>query len=415
MVMLEENELSRTIGKRSLLILGAALPQVSLIKRAKKIGCHVICISMPGNYPGFELADAVYYVDTCNKKDVLEIAAKEKADGILTTGTDVAVRTVGYVCEKMGFNGPSYDSAVMATDKFLMKEAFVRGGVNTAEFIKASSAEEAEAGAVEIGFPVMVKCVDKSGSRGITKVENVDGIERAFNDAISFSNASYVVVEKHIEGVEIGLDGYIGGEGGRENSFLIPYNREYYNNELTNIPRIQSLPFAFPDCIADKAKEQALLAAHSLNTTKGFINMDLIVSGSDVYVIEMGIRAGGAMIPEMIESYFGIDYFGQMVRNAFGEDVGFNITRMRPSIGEIFLSAKSGIVESLSIDAKGINSIEHLAFSVKKGDHVKAFMNGPDTYGGAVVSGDSMEQAHETMNMLKSRINLVLQEEPQKI
>jgi biotin carboxylase len=406
---LKESEITKIVGRQALLVLGAALPQVSIIKRAKEMGHRVVCVSIPGNYPGFTLADSVYHVDTRDKERVLKIAEKEKIDGVVTTGTDVAVRTVGYVCERLGLHGLSYCSAASVTDKALMKEALIRGGVRTAEFYKVSSAEEAKTAVARLGFPVMVKCVDKSGSRGITKVEDNDYVENAFNDAMFFSDQPYAVVEKYIEGVEIGLDGYVNAKG-RKYCFLAPYNRKYYNNKLTNIPWAQSLPFAFPDDISDEAKKQAVLSAHALDITNGFINMDLLVNDDGVWVIEIGARGGGAMITEMMESYFGIDYFGSMICNALGEGVNFEITRSKPSISEIFISEKSGIVEELSVDTKNIDGIEYLAFSIRSGDRVKEFKKGSDTYGGAVVSGDTVEEARETMELLKRRIKLVLRE-----
>ena len=54
-----------------------------------------------------------------------------------------------------------------------MKAAFVRGGVTTADFRRVTGFDEAVSAARELGLPVMLKIVDKSGSRGITKVDNI--------------------------------------------------------------------------------------------------------------------------------------------------------------------------------------------------------------------------------------------------
>ena len=54
------------------------------------MGLYTIVASIPGDYPGFALADKAYYINTTDKEAILEIALQEKADGICTTGTDVA-------------------------------------------------------------------------------------------------------------------------------------------------------------------------------------------------------------------------------------------------------------------------------------------------------------------------------------
>ena len=49
----------KTVTK--IMILGAGIYQVPLIETAKKMGLYTIVVSIPGNYPGFALADKVYY------------------------------------------------------------------------------------------------------------------------------------------------------------------------------------------------------------------------------------------------------------------------------------------------------------------------------------------------------------------
>ena len=46
---------------KKIMILGAGIYQVPLIKTAKRMGLYTIVVSIPGNYPGFALADKVYY------------------------------------------------------------------------------------------------------------------------------------------------------------------------------------------------------------------------------------------------------------------------------------------------------------------------------------------------------------------
>ena len=87
---------------KRIMILGAGIYQVPLIQKAKEMGLETIVVSIPGNYPGFAFADKVYKLDTRDQEAVLRAAQRERIDGICTSGTDVAVVTIGYVCEKLG-------------------------------------------------------------------------------------------------------------------------------------------------------------------------------------------------------------------------------------------------------------------------------------------------------------------------
>ncbi len=102
---------------KKIMILGAGIYQVPLIKTAKRLGITSVVVSIPGNYPGFELADKVYYEDTTDYETILEIAKKEQIDGIVTAGTDVAVITIGKVCDELGLCGLTFDAAKIAQTK----------------------------------------------------------------------------------------------------------------------------------------------------------------------------------------------------------------------------------------------------------------------------------------------------------
>ena len=82
-----------------------------MIKKAKELGLYTIVVSIPGNYPGFALADKIVYENTVNYEKILEIAKREKIDGIVTAGTDVAVITIGKVCDEFGLTGISFEAA----------------------------------------------------------------------------------------------------------------------------------------------------------------------------------------------------------------------------------------------------------------------------------------------------------------
>ena len=116
-------------------ILGAGIYQVPLIRTARRMGLYTIVVSIPGDYPGFALADKIYELNTRDKEAILAAAEKEQIDGICTSGTDVAVSTIGYVCEKMHLSGIPYEAAEILTDKAKMKDAFRQGGVSAADGI----------------------------------------------------------------------------------------------------------------------------------------------------------------------------------------------------------------------------------------------------------------------------------------
>ena len=139
---------------KKLMILGASYSQLPLYKAAADLGIGTVAVSTPGDWPGFQLADECSYTDISDPEAVLEAAQKHKINGIATCCLDAGIRSVGYVCEHMGLKGLSAEAGKLCSDKYLMKEAFVRNGVNCARHICIRNREELETAVGTLKFPV---------------------------------------------------------------------------------------------------------------------------------------------------------------------------------------------------------------------------------------------------------------------
>ena len=135
--------------------MGAGIYQVPLIKKAKEMGIYTIVVSIPGNYPGFALADKVIYENTVDYERILEVAKEEKIDGIVTAGTDVAVITIGKVCDELGLAGISFEAAKIASNKILMKRKYEEYGVRTARFREIGFDEDLKEKIQGLNFPMI--------------------------------------------------------------------------------------------------------------------------------------------------------------------------------------------------------------------------------------------------------------------
>lgn len=377
---------------KKIMILGASIYQVPLIRTAKRMGLYTIVASIPGEYPGFALADKVYYINTVDKEAILEAAREEKIDGICTTGTDVAVATIGYVCEKMGLAGVSEAAAMRATDKAMMKEAFSRQDVSAARFKKVRSLEEVYLAAEEIGFPVVVKRVDSSGSRGITIVKERDGLKRAFEEALNRSNKDYALVEEMLGGTEIGVDGVV--QHG-ELVLLAPHEKFVYHSEKITIPAGHGFPYRGSEAVQKEIAVQMQRAVTALGLDDCSINADVFVDGDRVFVIEIGGRTGATCIPELISMYYGFDFYEKILQNALGITIDFTPEKSGvPCMAKLLMSPVDGVITSIDearlekIRAEGVQVV--LDFPV--GHPVEAMENGTTRIGHVVASVDSVEE-----------------------
>ena len=389
---------------KKIMILGAGVYQVPLIKRAKQMGLYTIVVSVPGNYPGFALADKVIYENTVEQDRILEMALHEEIDGICTTGTDVAVHTIGRVCDVMGLSGVSEKGARIACSKSLMKRAFIENGVQTAEcrYVRIDSkVNELEQICGELGYPVMFKAVDSSGSRGITTVSHPDGIMDAVQRVKSITRSEEYIIEAFVDGEEFGAQAFV--QNGKL-EFVLPHG-DYVFKGNTGVPIGHYAPHEFSD-FEDEIYRQTELAVKAMGIDNCAVNADFMLCDGKVYVLEIGARAGATCLCELVSIYFGYDYYEKILRSALGEKIDLtpcNAQRV-PNASHLIFSENNGKVAELYSACKAGGNVVEVAFDCKVGDEVRKFRVGSDRLGHIITKGETLEEAKRE---LENAMNLV--------
>lgn len=325
--------------RKKLMILGAGIYQMPLIKKAKEMGLETVVVSIPGDYPGISFADKFYAVDTRDCENVLKLAIQEKVDGVCTSGTDIAVRSIGYVNSTMNLSGISQEAAWKATDKALMKEAFSIGKVSTAAFEKVYSLKAAIQAGENIGYPVIVKAVDSSGSRGIRRADDTEELIQAYKEAVSVCKKDYILIEEFIDAVEIGVDAFIGN--GKLEAFY-PHDKFNYEIHGRTIPVGHKFPYNASAYLLEELENQITRGANSLGMKNCPINADVFVRGDKVWVIEMGGRTGATCIPELISLFGGFDWYENTILAALGENTNFSGIKYRSCMAKLLFSPVEG-------------------------------------------------------------------------
>ncbi len=395
---------------KKLMIMGAGVYQVPLIRKAKEMGIYTIVVSIPGRYPGFALADKSYEIDTVNSDAVLEAAERERIDGIVTTGTDVAVVTIGKVCDALGLRGVSARGAEIACDKSRMKEAFLANGVQTAacHFVPVcSSCEELEIKCGRWGYPLIFKAVDSSGSRGITVVTEPKEIPNAVKAVQMVTKQENYIIETYLEGMEFGAQAYI-QDGKLE--FVLPHGDYVFKGE-TGVPVGHYAPFPIPD-LDTQIYNQILLAAQAMKIDNCAINADLMLYNGNVYVLELGARCGATCLAELVSLYFGYNYYEKIIQCALGEKTDFSPCNPHrvPNASHLLMSGSDGVLEEIDDQNTHSENLVEVVFDYFPGERVRKFRVGPDRIGHVIVKGDTLEQAEKELKSAMEGIHIKVKE-----
>ena len=252
----------------------------------------------------------------------------------------------------------------------------------------------------------MVKACDSSGSRGITKVSFKEELEKAYLCAMNETHTDHIVVEKFIQGIEIGVDAFVEDN---EMKFCLPHNKFVYRTGEVTIPIGHSFPYFGNDLIINKIKKEMEKAIRATKLNNCAVNGDFIITNdNEVSVIEIGGRCGATCIPELIERYTGIDYYKQMILVALGEKADFSIHKKQPCMAQLLYSDVNGVIDSINYDKINLlrNGSNEIVLDYKAGDSVHKMENGTHRIGHVIAETEDITQFEELICKVKECIKI---------
>ena len=297
--------------QKKLAIIGASYLQLPLVNKAKEMGLHTICFAWEEGAVCKDEADEFYPISIVEKEQILEICQEKQINGICTIASDVAAPTVAYVAEKMGLVGNSYQSSVLANNKYAMRRTFSKANIPCPNFWLVQGSEHVEE---NIPFPLIVKPIDRSGSLGVSKVGTKLELIEAIEKAVSFSFKHQAIVEEYVEGKEISVE-------------FISYKGKHFPLQITDkittgAPHFVELEHHQP---AQLSKEQysyiynlTSRALDALDLTNGASHSEYrITPDGKIIIMEIGGRMGGDFIgSDLVQLSTGYDYLKGVIEVA---------------------------------------------------------------------------------------------------
>lgn len=311
---------------KSILMLGGSRQQVVAIRKAKELGFRtVLCDYLPDN-PGQFVADVFYQESTTDREKMLEVARKENVSGVLAYSSDPASPTAGYVAEVMGLPSNPLKAIETMSEKHLFREFLKQAGLpcpRTASFSVAAAPEEIASLVDDFSFPLVVKPTDSSGSKGVSVLDDLTDLGAAIAYASEFSRNGVLICEEYIRK---GFPHVVGGD-----IFVLDGKVEFWGlmsclrdeNLGGLVPVGKKIPSGLPTGADSAVKDVLQGLVSALGIRFGELNVEVIVSEDGVpYVLELGSRAGGNMIPVQLSDASGCDLVAANVLCAMGEHPG---------------------------------------------------------------------------------------------
>ena len=307
---------------KKILMLGGSHFQIPAIKYAVEAGYYVITADYLPNNPGHKFAHEYHNISTIDKEAVLKLAQELEIDGIVSYASDPGAPTAAYVAEKLSLPGNPYESVKILQRKDLFRTFLKENGFLVPESQSFSNIDRAREFSIERlkSSAIVVKPADSSGSKGVSKVTDIISFDNAFKEAEKYSISKIMVVEDFIEKAiyEMDGDGFV-WQG--KLSFACFGNQ---HNDLDCNPYVPmgiSFPYIQEKTIQQKAYNIIDSILKKLDMKVGGLNIEYLTDKNDnIYILEIGPRSGGNLIPEVIKYATGIDLIAYSVDGAMGKD-----------------------------------------------------------------------------------------------
>lgn len=386
---------------KKIMFLGGSLQQVPAIEKAKEMGLYVITVDYLPSNPGHKIADEYFNVSTTDLDGVLDIAKKCKIDGIVAYASDPAAPTAAYVSEKLHLPGNPYESVNLLTRKDLFREFLRKNNLNCPKAESFFTFNEAYQYVRTSDFPLMVKPVDSSGSKGVVKINSLNEFENAFNEAKTYSRCGKIIVEDFI--VKRGYQ--ISGDAFSVDGKLVfsSYGNELYcNNGLRNYVAMGEF---WPSLLTKEEKQlvddelQKIITALGMKTSA--YNVEAIIDENNkVYILELGPRNGGSYIPQLIKLATGVDLIDYTIKGALGFDCSsLAMAETKKCVSNYMIySHKDGIFDGFIIDKKFEKHLLNIYCTAKIGDRIHRYQNTSHSLGTIIFECDNLDEMETTAN-----------------
>ncbi len=298
--------------QKKLAIIGANDFQNQLILKAKEMGIETHVFAWEDGAVGKDNADYFYPISIIEKEKILEKCREIDIDGICSIASDLAVLAVDYVAEKMGLNANSIECSKIATNKFLMRNAFKKHGDPIPLFTEVSENESFDIS--NFKYPLIVKPTDRSGSRGITKISDVSQLHEAIKFACGESFEHKAMIEEFVEGKEYSVE-CITFHGKHT---LLAVTEKITTGSPHFIETGHSEPAQITSEMSDKIKTIIYHGLDSLHITEGASHSEIkIDDDGNIKIIEIGSRMGGDCIgSDLVRISTGYDFTKMVIDTA---------------------------------------------------------------------------------------------------
>lgn len=392
-----------------LVLVGVVEHREPMIRRALERGMTLVIVDYADS-PALPFAHVQVPVrelfDVCELRAALHHVGKKFQPTAVLTYYDEVILPTAEFAERMGCPFVSPQAALLAYNKVLQRDAFVKAGIPVPEWETCSDLPAAQAAAERIGFPVILKVADQAGGIGKVRINSADELRTAFKatEATRIDQAIPLLVEQLVVGEEHNVEGFTA----TGNPIPVCVTGKIMQSGPFPVELAHSLPYHGPNARAVAQVSAAAVAA--LGIKHSFFNLQIIVDSTGPKIIEVNARAGGDYLMDLIGLASGVNPYDVIFDLAVGTEPGWEPHWTRAAAIRFITAPRRGRFRSV----EGLGPVltdPHLtgiSIEARQGVPVRPAQDNCDRLGWVMSTGSDWKAALEHVNRIAARLSVTV-------
>jgi biotin carboxylase len=378
-----------------MVVLGASEDQLPVYLEAGRRGIHTVAVDQSRDRPALAHAGEWLPVSTRDHEAIVAALDGRRPGAVVTAATDAALWSWHELSHRYGvpYRYPAA-AARASADKTAFHQVARAAGVEGYRWHRHTEATALTRAAADIGYPLVVKPPDNSGSKGVSLVERAADLPAAFAYARRFSTDGSLVVEEFLTGRNLTVDVFM--VGGRAAFAGITEKRVVPGPHF--VIGGHNGPATVDPATRTRLVSTAERLCRAIDLIDGPANFDVILrADGSAAVLEVNARLCGNSVPLLMRHIYGVDTVAALVSLALGEPVELAPVPLGAGIIHVLASPLPG--EGVLAKVRGVEQVRAMPGVVccevyaAPGTRVRPFVQSANKVGYLIVTGPDLASA----------------------